>query len=140
MVLWLQNPLDEKLHPDQNRADEASIILEENKSAITAITRLRDNRLAHNNAEHLLNPKLLFEKFPLKKDEVEKIFDTTAKILSLLNPDKGHGYVLDLMKEDAERVTIDLIKNIQYFQKKKKEYLDKWVETGEGDHKFPPEE
>jgi len=125
-------------HPNQTRAKKAGTLLKENKTVLENIGKLRHHQLAHNNTAHLIDPKKLLTKFPIKYDEVDKIFKFTAELLSALNPQERHSYTLGSMDE-AKMSTKDLIKNIQYYQAKKREHLDKFTRGEIDSYKFLPD-
>ena len=126
-------------HPNQSKVKEASEFFDKNHVVINSITRIRDHRHAHNNMNALMNPKDFEKRFPLKYSEVEDIFEFADRILSILHPEDGHGYMLDHLKEDGERHTKDVIEALRYFNKKRNEYREKWMENG-NNYQFPPKE
>ncbi|MDE1945458.1 MAG: hypothetical protein KGI03_04295 [Patescibacteria group bacterium] len=125
--------------PNAARAKEAVDLLQANNSTIQSIGRLRDNQLAHNNARHLSDPKKLLEKFPLKYADIEDVFELTHKILSLLHPEDGHGYMLDHVKKEAEIHTKGLMELVWWVQQKRDQHREEWRKTGVGSIHFPPE-
>lgn len=124
-------------HPNKERAAQASDFLHKNKKVIQNISRIRDHRYAHNNANFLVNPKEFEARFSIKYAELEDMFEFSDKLLGLLHPEDGHGYTLDHMKKEAERDTKDAIDGLEYFNAKRKEHREKWRQEG-GDRTFPP--
>lgn len=122
-------------HPNKKRAKKAVEFLDQNQNVITNISRVRDHRHAHNNAKFLVNPKEFEARFSIKYAELEDIFDFSDKLLGLLHPDDGHGYMLGHMKEEAERDTKDVMDGLGYFNAKRKAHREKWVQEG-GDLSF----
>jgi hypothetical protein len=126
-------------HPNKERAKEAGIFLDKNQKVLKNITRIRDHRHAHNNAEFLINPQDFEKRFSIKYAELDEIFEFSDRILSFLHPEDGHGYVLGHLREEAERDTKDVMDGLEYFNTKRKEHREKWVKDGIGSPAFPPE-
>ncbi len=124
-------------HPVKERVKEVTLLLSENDKVIKNIARIRDHRYAHNNINFLINPKEFEKKFLIKYSEIERIFEFSDKLLSLLHPEDGHGYMLERLREEAERDSIDVMKSLTFFNKMRDEHRQKWVETGIGDPHFP---
>jgi hypothetical protein len=123
-------------HPNKERAQQAKEFVEKNQRVIQNITRIRDHRHAHNNANFLINPKEFEKRFSIKYAELEGMFEFSGKLLGFLHPEDGHGYMLDHLKEEAERDTKDTMGALRYFNTKRKEHREKWVREG-GDPHFP---
>jgi hypothetical protein len=45
--------------------------------------------------------------------------------------------MLDHLREEAERDTVDVMKSLTFFNKMRDEYRQKWTETGAGSPYFP---
>jgi hypothetical protein len=125
-------------HPNKERAGKASEFLDKNKGVINNIARIRDHRHAHNNANFFVNPKEFEKKFSIKYGDLEGMFEFSDKLLGILHPEDGHGYMLDHLKEEAERDTKDVMEGLQYFNTKRDEHRQKWVKDGIGSIHFPP--
>ena len=125
---------------DKERAEIVQNILNENKEIVNNIQRLRDNQLAHNNANHLIEPSKILTRFPVKYVEVENLLKLTGEILSNLNPKQGHAYAYEMLAEDSERDGKSVVKKLEYYEKLHKNHLDRFV-GGEIDNpRFPPED
>jgi hypothetical protein len=124
-------------HPNKERAKQAGEFLDKNQKVINNISRIRDHRHAHNNANFLVNPKEFEVRFSIKYTELEDMFEFSDKLLGFLHPEDGHGYVLDHMREETERDTKDVMEGLKYFNTKRKEHRERWRQEG-GDPFFPP--
>ncbi len=124
-------------HPNKQRAEAAQEFLDKNQKVIKNISRIRDHRHAHNNAKFLVNPEEFENIFSIQYSEIEHMFDFSGKLLSLLHPEDGHGYMLGHMKDEAELHTKDVMDGIRYFNFKRKEHRERYVKEG-GDYQFPP--
>lgn len=127
-------------HANKRRVEEANEFLIKNSKVIKNIARIRDNRHAHNNARTLVDPKDFEKKFSVRYDELEAMFEFSDKILGILHPEDGHGYMLNHLKEEAERDTDDIIVGLRYFNTKRSNHRQKWVKEGIGSIHFPPKE
>jgi hypothetical protein len=125
-------------HPNQVRAQEARNFISENSAAIANINRIRDHHYAHNNTKHLADPSVLMERFPLKNEEIIKIFHFSDKLLSLLHPDDGNGYVLDHIQDEARRDANDVVAGLKYFNEKRDAHFEDTLNGKGFDFKFPP--
>lgn len=122
------------------KAIEVEALLNKHQSVISSIARLRDHQLAHLNAQHLSDPSKLLKRFPVKYDDIEALLKDLPELLSQLNPESGIGYVLHNYTEEPLWEAAWTIKQMQYFNKKEREYLDKFI-SGESDSfKFPPDD
>lgn len=126
-----------KHHPDPMRAQKVKEFLKRHEKVIVHISRLRDYQLAHLNAEHLATPGKLLQKFPIVYGEVEALLVDFPELFSLLNPDPGIGYVLDNYTKEPEREAKYTMTKIQYFDKKRKEHVDRFVSGEIDDPSFP---
>ncbi|MDO8481551.1 MAG: hypothetical protein Q7S75_00535 [bacterium] len=126
-----------KHHPDPARAQEVKGFLGKHKKVIGPISRLRDNQLAHLNAEHLKNPTKLLKKFPIDYGDVEDLFNDFPILFSALNPTSGIGYGLDNYTKQPVYEAKHTMTKIQHFNKLEKEHLDKFV-AGEIDNPMYP--
>jgi len=122
------------------KANAAKKIIKKNYGIIKNIGILRNHQLSHNNVDHLINPKNLLKKFPIKYKKVEDLLKISGKLLSALNPDKDHGYAFERFNEDAERDSQEVIKKLAYFEKLKSEHLKKFKSGEVNSPMFPPEE
>ncbi len=127
-------------HPDKERAKQAEDFLEKNAATLNSINRVRDHEHAHNNTTHLLKPGELFKRFPLKYHEIEELFEFTDKLLSILNPEEGHSWVVSHLREDAERDTEDVISGLRYFKTQRTKHRERYARGETDDHTFPPVE
>lgn len=127
-------------HPDNVRKQQAQDFLDKNKKVLTNIERVRDHFHAHNNLDALMNPKEFELRFSIKYDEIEEIFQFADKLLGILHPEDGHGFVLDHLKEEAEKDTQDVITGLKYFNKKRKDHYQSWTYNSTNIHDFPSEE
>ena len=123
---------------DTTRAAKVQNTLTLNAGVIKGIQQLRNNQLAHNNTRHLLKPKLILSKFPIKYAEVEQLLLLSGEILSDLNPKKGHGYAYKMLADDSENDGKQIVKKLQYYSKLHREHLDKFRRREIHDHRFPP--
>ncbi|MGE5541347.1 MAG: hypothetical protein ACM3TU_03670 [Bacillota bacterium] len=128
-----------KHHPDPSRRERAETLLKKHERVITSIARLRDHQLAHLNAEHLADPSKLLQRFPVQYDEVESLLEDLSELFTMLNPEPGHGYILDNYTKEPLREGKHTMEKIQYFDRKKEEYLDRFVAGEINDYKFPPD-
>lgn len=120
------------------RAKNIKKILNFNDRIIKSIRKLRDNQLGHNNTEHLLKPKELLRKFPIKYDDVERLLLLSGEILSNFNPDIGWRYDYENWAKDCENDAKQVIKKLQYYSKLQKNHLDKVIRGEISDYHFPP--
>lgn len=125
---------------DSKRAAKVQDILKDNSAVIKSIKILRQNQLAHNNAEHLMNPKAILSKFPIKYSEVENLLLSSSEILSNLNPKKGHRYAYKVLADDCGHDGKDIIKKLKYYSKLRQEHYDKLKRQETDDWHFPPVE
>lgn len=125
-------------HPNQERAKLAKAFVEQNRPVLNNIARIRDHRLAHNNAQLLTNPKEFEKRFSIKYADLDRIFEFTAELLGILYPDDGHGYALDHLKSEAEHHTDYLIDGLKYFYEQRKEHINKFVRGEINNPTFPP--
>jgi len=102
---------------DMERAKKARKIINKNKNVIENIQILRHNKLAHNNANFASNPSVVLEKFPIKYKEIKDLLEISSELLSALNPDSGHGYLLDTLIEGSQNDSKDIIKKLKYYSK-----------------------
>ncbi|MBU1102751.1 hypothetical protein KJ853_03810 [Patescibacteria group bacterium] len=123
---------------DSVRAAKVQNILELNSNVIKNIIILRQHQLAHNNAQHLMNPKAILKRFPIVYADVEKLLLSSGEILSNLNPDKGYGYEYKMWADDCEHDGKDVIKKLQYYSKLRREHYDKLKRGEIDDWQFPP--
>ncbi len=124
---------------DLDRAVKVRQILEVNADIIKNIQILRHNQLAHNNAEHLLKPETLLEKFPIEYNKVEQLVLLTDEVLSNLHPETGHGYIYKMLSEDAVNDSKNIIKKLQYYSKLHHNHSEKFRCGEVNDWKFPPD-
>lgn len=128
-----------KYHTDVARKTQAENLLHKHDKVLKAIARLRDHQLAHLNAAHLQQPHVLLGKFPIVFGEVEDLMNEFPTLFSLLNPEAGIGYILDNYTKEPEREGKYAMKQIQFFNKKREEHMQKYV-SGEVESPFLPEE
>ena len=129
-----------KHHPDAIRSKMAMEIIEKHKNVISHVQILRHNQLAHLNANHLANPKKLLEKFPIKFGDIEDLISSFPELLSLLNPETGHGYQLINYTEEPEREAKHTMSEIQYFEREYNKHRERFLAGEIDDIKFPPKE
>lgn len=115
-------------HPNKVRAKQASDFIDKNQQVIQNISRFRHVHLAHNNAKFLVNRKEFETRFSIKYIELEEIFKFSDSLLGILHPEEGHSYVLDHMKEVAERDTKDVMHGLVDFDLKREESRKRWIQ------------
>lgn len=123
---------------DEVRASQAQEIIDNNGVIITNLVELRHNQLAHNNADHLLNPSKILGKHPIKYSEVEDLLKISSEVLSLLNPNTGHGYVYDAFADGCKNDVKNVLAKLEYFESLKSEHLEKFTREEIEDPRFPP--
>ena len=129
-----------KHHPDPVRSQKVAEFLKKHERVLASISRLRDHQLAHLNSEHLASPGKLLQKFPIVYGEIEALLQDFPSLFSLLNPESGVGYGLDNYTKEPEREAKYTMEKIKYFDKKRKEHLDRFVSGEINDPNFPPSE
>jgi len=127
-------------HPNKERAAQATEFLDKNKKVINNIARIRDHRHAHNNANFLVNPKDFEKRFSIKYSELESMFEFSDQLLGILHPEDEHGYMLNHLKEEAERDTKGVVEGLRYFNTKRNEHRQRWLKDRVGSIHFPPKE
>ena len=122
---------------DMARATKVRSMLKGNTRIIENIQKLRHNQLAHNNAKHLLKPKVLLNKFPIKYREAEKLLTLSGEILSNLHPKTGRGYAYKMLAEGSENESKHVVKKLQYYSKLHDEHWEKFKRGEVSDLRFP---
>ncbi len=125
---------------DTKRAMKAKSILDKNQKVIKNIKILRNHKLAHENASFASDPSAILEKYPIKYGEIEDLLEISNELLSALNPDFGHGYQFDMLAEDSQNDSRDIIKKLKYFSKRKKIHLDNFKKGTVNNPRFPEDE
>ena len=123
---------------DRMRAVKVQSILILNTNVIKNIKKLRDNQLAHNNAKHLLDPKVILKKFPINYGKVEQLLSATNQILSNLNPKTGHGHMYKMLVDDSENDGKQVVNKLEYHSKLNKAHLEKFRKGEVSSHRLPP--
>lgn len=127
-----------KHQPSEERRKKAEALLENNKDVISNISRIRDHRLSHNNAKHLLSPKELFEKFPVKFSEVEALLGITEELFHLLHPEDNRGLSMKSFNEKCVKDAELVMKKMRYYDSERKKYLEKVGRQEIPYSEFPP--
>jgi len=122
---------------DAMRGKQARDSLKQHEGTIQNVRILRNNQLAHNNTEHLLNPKNILRKYPIKYTQVEELMEISVYLLSYLHPDTGHGYSFEGFAEGCQRDAKSMITKLEYFSKKKAEHRDKFLRGEVHSPQFP---
>lgn len=125
-------------HPDSACAQQIELFLQNHKKVIRSISKLRHDRLAHFNAEHLKNPAKLLRKFPIDYGEVEDLFNGSPELISLLDPRTGVSWGLDAFTKTPEYEAKHIMTKIQYFDVLEKEHLERFSRHEIDDPFFPP--
>jgi hypothetical protein len=110
-VISLYALLNEQSDPIKIMEIERMLVA--HKSVISAIKEWRDNKLAHNNASHLLDPVKLTQEYPVPYPQIESLINTSDKLLNLLGSDGiteyGHAALIDQCESDVE----DLVRKLK---------------------------
>ncbi len=123
---------------DVERKVRAEVIINQNQSIIKNISILRNNQLAHYNANHLLNPKELLEKFPVKYGEVERLLEITEELLRFLHPENNHSFSFEGFDKESQRDSTLIMDRIEYYLKQEKKHYEKMKDENKYVH-FPPQ-
>jgi len=127
-----------KYQSDSERKKEVESFLDENKKVLNNIGIIRHHILAHTNAEHKLTRKELFEKFPIKYGEIEKLFEKTEELFHLLHHQSNHSLSMEGFHEECETDVESLMQKLEFFRKAEKKHFEK-IKNGESYSDFPPE-
>ncbi len=112
---------------DTDKVRNVEKLLNKNTKAIKLVTALRHKQLAHNDVKHLLNPKKLLKSHVVKYGEIEDLINDSSKLLSLLNPEKGHGYSYQGFIEECISNSHSIVKKLKYYQKHKDLHVTKFL-------------
>ncbi|MFA5925608.1 MAG: hypothetical protein WC831_01630 [Parcubacteria group bacterium] len=109
---------------DEKRRSELENILDSNKVVIENISKLRHHQLSHNNANFLLNPKLMLQKFPIKHGDIERLLQSTEELLRYLHPENNHSFAISGFDEKCEKDSGNIMKKIEYYLKREREHQE----------------
>ena len=105
------------------------------KPTIDNLIKWRGNLLAHRNKYFALNSNELSKRFPIKNDEIEKLINLLEKMLGKidsLRTKKGIVYTFSLIKEESQKDTENIIKNLELAYKVKKEQFEEELKKYHG--------
>lgn len=128
----LENQLDKK------KKSVVEGYLLKHSNTIKNLKVRRDNEFAHNNKEHLLNPKNIESKKPLKYKDIEKLLDDTPDILSNLHPDSNVGYSYFGFKNNCRDGVEYFMKQLDFFFNEKAKHIEKFKKGETDDIAFLP--
>ena len=129
-----------KNQKDTKRKSMAEVIVAQNKTILKNVSILRHHQLSHYNANHLLNPKEILKKFPIKYGDIEKLLGITEELLHCLHPDSNHSFSFEGFDKEAERDSTLVMDRIEYYIKQEKKHYDKMKDGNKYVHFPPPED
>jgi len=124
---------------DEERKKKAKEILENKREVLKNISIIRHNLGAHNNAKYILNPNDLLEKFPIKYDEINSLFEMTIDIFHLLHPENDNGLTMDLFNEECINDTRMIMKKLKYYDNERQRHYEKCKNREIPQSVFPPD-
>lgn len=104
------------LLPEGLAKEEIKEKINNRNSVIQNLIVWRNNILAHQNIYFTHNPKEIFEKFPIKNNEIEKLMELLGETLGMIKSlvaNRGEVYSFRLIKEESERDVKNIINNIE---------------------------
>lgn len=123
---------------DKKRKNMVENYLLKHSNTIKNLKIRRDNEFAHNNKEHLLNPKNIESKNPIKYKDVEALLDDTPDILSNLHPDSNVRYSYFGFKKNCQDGVEYFMKQLDFFFNEKEKHKEKFIKGEIDDITFPP--
>lgn len=127
-----------KNQPDQAKKDIIKNYLLKHSNTIKNLKTRRDNEFFHNNKEHLLNPKNIESKKPIKYKEIEALLNDTPSILSNLHPDSNVGYSYFGFEKNCQDSVKYFMKQLDFFFNEKEKHTEKFKKGEVSNILFPP--
>jgi hypothetical protein len=121
---------------NENKSDRVKKYLKKHKQTINNLKIRRDNQFAHNNKEHLLNPKNIETNKPIKYNSIENLLKDTPDILSNLHP-YNDGYIFTGFSNNCKDDVVAFMKKIDFYLKQRKKYSKKFIKGEIDDNYFP---
>ncbi len=122
---------------DTARKNEAKRLLVKRKGLFKNLKNIRNRLLAHNNAKHRADPKVLFKKYPIKYAEIEALFEMTEELFHLLHPQSNHSLSMEGFNEKCGRDVEVIMKKMKFWEDELLKH-HKRLEKGESYSDFPP--
>lgn len=122
---------------DSGRQKQIKDFLNMNKNLFKNIKIIRDNILAHINAEYKMSREDLFKKFPIKYGEIEKLFEATEELFHLLHPQSNHSLSMEGFNQGCETDVKKIMEKIAFFTNEQRKHFER-IENGVPYSEFPP--